>query len=69
MQRHDRGDFNHLRARRRFDFDRFYNGDYYKGLDALAQKIVQAGVKRIEGNLIGDESYFRNRDSARMGMG
>jgi D-alanyl-D-alanine carboxypeptidase/D-alanyl-D-alanine-endopeptidase (penicillin-binding protein 4) len=36
----------------------FYNGDYYKGLDALAQKIVQAGVKRIEGNLIGDESYF-----------
>jgi D-alanyl-D-alanine carboxypeptidase/D-alanyl-D-alanine-endopeptidase (penicillin-binding protein 4) len=27
-------------------------------LDALAQKIVQAGVKRIEGNLIGDESYF-----------
>ena len=36
----------------------FYNGDYYKGLDALAEKIVQAGVKRIEGNLVGDESYF-----------
>lgn len=36
----------------------FYNGDYYKGLDALAQKIAQAGVKRIEGNLVGDESYF-----------
>jgi D-alanyl-D-alanine carboxypeptidase/D-alanyl-D-alanine-endopeptidase (penicillin-binding protein 4) len=36
----------------------FYDGDYYKGLDALAQKIVQAGVKKIEGNLIGDESYF-----------
>jgi D-alanyl-D-alanine carboxypeptidase/D-alanyl-D-alanine-endopeptidase (penicillin-binding protein 4) len=36
----------------------FNNGDYYKGLDALAQKIVQAGVKRIEGNLVGDESYF-----------
>ena len=36
----------------------FYDGDYYKGLDALAQKIVQAGVKRIEGDLIGDESYF-----------
>ncbi len=36
----------------------FYDGDYYKGLDALAAKIVQAGVKRIEGNLIGDESYF-----------
>lgn len=36
----------------------FNDGDYYRGLDALANKIVQAGVKRIEGNLIGDESYF-----------
>ncbi len=36
----------------------FYSGDYYKGLDALADKIVQSGVKRIEGNLVGDESYF-----------
>jgi D-alanyl-D-alanine carboxypeptidase/D-alanyl-D-alanine-endopeptidase (penicillin-binding protein 4) len=36
----------------------FHDGDYYKGLDALAQKIVQSGVKRIEGNLVGDESYF-----------
>jgi D-alanyl-D-alanine carboxypeptidase/D-alanyl-D-alanine-endopeptidase (penicillin-binding protein 4) len=36
----------------------FYDGDYYKGLTALAEKIVGAGVKRIEGNLIGDESYF-----------
>jgi D-alanyl-D-alanine carboxypeptidase/D-alanyl-D-alanine-endopeptidase (penicillin-binding protein 4) len=36
----------------------FYDGDYYKGLDALADKIVQSGVKRIEGNLIGDETYF-----------
>ena len=36
----------------------FYDGDYYKGLDALATKIAQAGVKRIEGNLVGDESYF-----------
>jgi len=34
------------------------NVDYYKGLDALAVKIVQAGVKRIEGSLVGDESYF-----------
>lgn len=37
----------------------FNNGDYYKGLDDLADKIAQAGVKRVEGNLIGDESYFR----------
>ena len=36
----------------------FYDGDYYKGVDALAERIVQAGVKRIEGNLIGDETYF-----------
>ncbi len=36
----------------------FYDGDYYKGLDALAAKIAQSGVKRIEGNLVGDESYF-----------
>jgi len=36
------------------------NGDYLKGLDALAQKIVAAGVKRIEGNLVGDESYFNS---------
>lgn len=36
----------------------FYEGDYLKGLDMLADKIVQAGVKRVEGNLVGDESYF-----------
>ena len=36
----------------------FYDGDYYKGLDALADKIVQSGVKKVEGNLIGDETYF-----------
>lgn len=36
----------------------FYEGDYFRGLDMLAEKIAQAGVKRIEGNLIGDESYF-----------
>ena len=36
----------------------FNDDDYYKGLDALADKIVAAGVKRIEGNLIGDETYF-----------
>ena len=36
----------------------FSNGNYFKGLDDLADKIVQAGVKRIEGDLVGDESYF-----------
>jgi D-alanyl-D-alanine carboxypeptidase/D-alanyl-D-alanine-endopeptidase (penicillin-binding protein 4) len=32
---------------------------YYKGIDRLVEKIVAAGVKRIEGNIIGDESYFK----------
>ncbi len=34
------------------------DGDYYKAINALADKIAAAGLKRIEGNLIGDESYF-----------
>jgi len=37
----------------------FANGDYYKGLDDLAEKIKLAGVKRIDGSIIGDESYFK----------
>lgn len=36
------------------------NTDYLKVLEPLADKIVQAGVKRIEGNLVGDESYFNS---------
>jgi D-alanyl-D-alanine carboxypeptidase/D-alanyl-D-alanine-endopeptidase (penicillin-binding protein 4) len=36
----------------------FNDGDYYKGLDALVTRIAQSGVKRVEGNLVGDESYF-----------
>src|SRR5262249_25193730 len=38
---------------------RFNNGDYGKSLKTLIEAIVSAGVKRIEGDLIGDESYFR----------
>lgn len=37
----------------------FNNGDYYKGIDNLANRITAAGVKRIEGDLVGDESYFK----------
>jgi D-alanyl-D-alanine carboxypeptidase/D-alanyl-D-alanine-endopeptidase (penicillin-binding protein 4) len=37
---------------------RFTNGDYYKRLDDLADAIVRAGVKRVEGGLVGDETYF-----------
>ena len=32
---------------------------YYKGIDRLSDKIAAAGVKRIEGSLVGDESYFK----------
>lgn len=37
---------------------RFNNGNYFKGIDDLAQRIVAAGVKRVEGDLVGDETYF-----------
>ena len=37
---------------------RFNNGDYFKGINDLADRIVTAGVKRIKGDLVGDESYF-----------
>jgi D-alanyl-D-alanine carboxypeptidase/D-alanyl-D-alanine-endopeptidase (penicillin-binding protein 4) len=37
---------------------RFNNGDYFKAIDDLASRIVAAGVKRVEGDLVGDESYF-----------
>lgn len=37
---------------------RFNNGDYFKGIEELATKISSAGVKRVEGDIIGDETYF-----------
>ena len=37
---------------------RFNDGDYYKAIDDLAARIAAAGVKRVEGDLVGDESYF-----------
>lgn len=38
---------------------RFNGGDYFKGLNELASRIVAAGVKRVEGDLVGDETYFK----------
>jgi serine-type D-Ala-D-Ala carboxypeptidase/endopeptidase (penicillin-binding protein 4) len=38
----------------------FSNTDYLKVLEPLANKIVSSGVKRIEGNLIADDSYFNS---------
>jgi D-alanyl-D-alanine carboxypeptidase/D-alanyl-D-alanine-endopeptidase (penicillin-binding protein 4) len=37
---------------------RFNNGDYLKAIDDLATRIAGAGVKRVEGDIVGDESYF-----------
>jgi D-alanyl-D-alanine carboxypeptidase/D-alanyl-D-alanine-endopeptidase (penicillin-binding protein 4) len=37
---------------------RFNNGDYFKGINDVADRIVAAGVKRVKGDLVGDESYF-----------
>jgi D-alanyl-D-alanine carboxypeptidase/D-alanyl-D-alanine-endopeptidase (penicillin-binding protein 4) len=37
---------------------RWNAGDYYKGLDRIVSAIEAAGIKRIDGDLIGDESYF-----------
>jgi D-alanyl-D-alanine carboxypeptidase/D-alanyl-D-alanine-endopeptidase (penicillin-binding protein 4) len=34
------------------------NADYFKGINELAARVAAAGVKKIDGNLIGDESYF-----------
>src|SRR6266446_142017 len=37
---------------------RFNNGDYFKGINDLADRIVAGGVKRVKGDVVGDESYF-----------
>ena len=36
----------------------FNQGDYFKAIDELAANIAAAGVKRVEGDLVGDERYF-----------
>lgn len=42
-------------------FDPAYPGviNHYRAIDLIVDKIASSGVKKIEGNLIGDESYFR----------
>ena len=37
---------------------RFNGGDYFKGINDLAAQIAAAGVKRVEGDIVGDETYF-----------
>lgn len=38
---------------------RFNSGDYSKSLEPLVNALTVAGVKRIEGDLVGDETHFR----------
>jgi serine-type D-Ala-D-Ala carboxypeptidase/endopeptidase (penicillin-binding protein 4) len=38
---------------------RLHGGDIYKALEPLVFTLTNAGVKRIAGDLVGDESYFR----------
>ncbi|MBA2340538.1 MAG: D-alanyl-D-alanine carboxypeptidase/D-alanyl-D-alanine-endopeptidase, partial [Pyrinomonadaceae bacterium] len=37
---------------------RFNNGDYNKAIDDFASRIAASGVRRVEGDIVGDESYF-----------
>ncbi len=37
---------------------RLNGGDYMKGIEPLIARLVNAGVRRVEGDLVGDESYF-----------
>ncbi|HSB09075.1 MAG TPA: D-alanyl-D-alanine carboxypeptidase/D-alanyl-D-alanine-endopeptidase [Blastocatellia bacterium] len=37
---------------------RLNGGNYYKGIEPLISQLVNAGVRRIEGDVVGDESYF-----------
>jgi serine-type D-Ala-D-Ala carboxypeptidase/endopeptidase (penicillin-binding protein 4) len=45
---------------------RFDDGDFTPPITPLLEALVKAGVKRIQGDLIGDESFFRG---PRMGSG
>jgi serine-type D-Ala-D-Ala carboxypeptidase/endopeptidase (penicillin-binding protein 4) len=38
---------------------RFNDGDHSKSLAPLVEALVATGVKRVKGDLVGDESYFR----------
>ncbi|MBA3765936.1 MAG: D-alanyl-D-alanine carboxypeptidase/D-alanyl-D-alanine-endopeptidase [Acidobacteria bacterium] len=37
---------------------RFNDKNYNKGIDEIAARIVAAGVRKVEGGLVGDETYF-----------
>ena len=37
---------------------RLNGGDYFKGIEPLINQLVNAGIRRIEGDVVADESYF-----------
>lgn len=37
----------------------FHDGDRLRSIDRVVDALIAAGVKRIDGNLIGDDSYFK----------
>lgn len=38
---------------------RFNNDDYGKAMEPVLHALAAAGIKKVEGNLVGDDSYFR----------
>ena len=48
---------------------RFNNGDYFKGINDLADRIVAAGVKRVEGDLVGGELLCWSKVRLRLELG
>jgi len=45
---------------------RFNDGNYQKAMEQLADAVVKAGIKSVQGDLVGDESFFRG---TRFGVG
>src|SRR5215813_6295496 len=37
---------------------RLNGGDYFKGIEPLINQLVNTGIRRIEGDIVADESYF-----------
>lgn len=40
--------------------DDFLEGDPYSAIDLIAEKLIASGIKRVEGNIVGDESFFNS---------
>ncbi len=45
---------------------RFHDGNYKTAIEQLANAVVAAGIKSVQGDLVGDESFFRG---TRFGVG